>query len=64
MKAEEPVFVASPSQAMIGRLGEGCASAASGHAADALPKSVMNSRRFMSAPKHRRGHLYELKRVL
>ena len=34
-----------------------CARAASGHAAAAPPRSVMNSRRRMSAPKLRRQHL-------
>ena len=34
-----------------------CARAASGHAAAAPPRSVMNSRRCMSAPKLRRRHL-------
>src|SRR6266436_5071174 len=35
-----------------------CARAASGHAAAALPSSVMNSRRFMGAPLSIRGGHY------
>ena len=34
-----------------------CARAASGHVAAAPPRSEMNARRFMSAPKLRRQHL-------
>jgi hypothetical protein len=39
---------------MVGSFPDCCARAASGHAAAALPSSVMNLRRFIRSPRRRR----------
>src|SRR5215831_5923618 len=48
---ERAILELGPQSPMVGSLPACCAPATSSHAADAPPSSVMNSRRFIQAPR-------------